>query len=195
MLLERFKSSRERFLITATIGIGVLVLVIGGVIVPLFFLTHKASQELKEAMLQRATGEERFRASREVDQEVTHVQNDLDGLRASFVIEDRELTKILGDIENLAGAYHIVLRTDPAFSGEAATGLTLGVEGSFGDIMNFMRRLEQLPKFSAIDGFNLAVQGSAVQDVATRLFGTISFKLYLPPKEEAVSSEIVSQEE
>lgn len=186
MPMARYATSKKGFLITALISAAMIALVIFGVIGPLFWYVRSASENLKGAIGERTNEAAKFRQRNEQAQEVSAAQASIDRLAAFFSRDDlRDLSSLFDQFERLAATQGVTLKAPIAEMGgdKTRTILIFSVEGEFENVMSFLKRLEQFPRFSRVEGVSFAGQKVLETEggVATRLLGSITLSLFIVP--------------
>ncbi|OHA46732.1 MAG: hypothetical protein A3A80_02635 [Candidatus Terrybacteria bacterium RIFCSPLOWO2_01_FULL_44_24] len=181
--MNKYRSPKQKFTIALVVCGTLVVAVVGLIIAPLFIQVVSNSAKLKAGMLEQVNEQAKFVAAQETTQDLLKISPQIDKIETFFLADDlRDLSNTLNAIENLAQIYNIDLKKQPTGATKESKGFSLVVRGTFPNIMNFIMRLEQFPKFSKIEGFSLATQRVAEgSNITQELSGSISFVIYLSP--------------
>lgn len=182
---------KKRFMITSGSVFLFTAVLLFGVLTPLYFYIRDDSAKLQDVMIEQVTAQVKFHDGQEITKDLKSIQPSVEELKRYYLGDDRDLSNTLSFIERLAKENNLSLNTQLLAGTTQSAQLSLSVEGNFPSVMNFLRRLEQFPKFSKIESFSMGskVVPGADNNLGYELDASFSFVIYsVPPKVVAIET-------
>ena len=184
-------TSKKKFIVaSASVFLFTLALLFG-VLTPLYLYIRDNSIKLQDVMIEQVTAQAKFHDGQEITKDLKAIQPSVEELKSYYLGDDRDLSNTLSIVENLAKDNNLSLNTQLLAGAAQSAQLSLSVEGNFFSVMNFLRRLEQFPKFSKIESFNMGSR--AVSDnsnnLGYELDASFSFVIYSAPLKVVATQE------
>ncbi|WP_243031888.1 type 4a pilus biogenesis protein PilO [Thermus altitudinis] len=176
---------REWALIAIALTLVVALLWYFLLIVPMRQETETVRQEIERLIPERNRGRQAQRALPELRAAIAELQAERQAFLRALPREER-LAQVLNEILTEALRSGVTVRsftrspTSAPVPEVRAVNLALSLEAPFPETYAYLKRLEQLSRFSSLSGVNLSVQG---QDVNPLLSTSLTLTLYVLAKD------------
>ena len=187
----KLKTPKQKFILMSCGVVLFTAVLFLGVLTPLYLYIRNDSVKLQDVMIEQVTAQAKFHDGQEITKELKVIQPSIEELRKYYLGDDRDLSNTLSIIESLAKENNLVLSTQLLTGTAQSAQFSLSVKGNFSSVMDFLRRLEQFPKFSKVESFSMGsrVVPSVNNGLGYELDASFSFIIYSAPQKAAVSTE------
>lgn len=189
-------SPKNKFILTSGVTGFLILLMLFGIITPLFIYLRSSSANLQDIMIEQVTAQAKFHDRQELTKDFKEMQPLINELNKYFLGDDRDLSITLESLERLAKTHDLTLRTQLLASANNTAQFSLSVQGGFSSVMDFVRRLEQFPKFSKVESLNMAakVVSGENDSLGHEVEASLLFTIYMLPEKTSIDKNNSSQQ-